>query len=129
MNFGGDPIEHQSIYPEGHQTWEAGNTCDECVRLRRVRQARVVSPDYAGALFGVVPGGAGDTIAFERDTERGLNEYGRARSAGLRPVSTKKGGVERTEKLMESQARALKKLDGTTDISQLKTHPGVKESV
>jgi len=90
-----------------------------CVELREWEM-----PDTP--LFGKVPGGANDTIAFERETEQGMKEYGRARANGLRPVSTKKGGVEKTERLMESQARALTKLDGETDISKIATHPGVK---
>jgi len=24
------PIEHQSVFGEGHQDWRAGGTCDEC---------------------------------------------------------------------------------------------------
>ncbi len=26
----GDPTEHQSVFPDGHQDWRLGVTCDEC---------------------------------------------------------------------------------------------------
>ena len=119
--------EHQSTFLEGHQDWRPGSGCDECQRLLRDRRQGAVSPDFSGALFGVVPGGAADTpaVQYQRNFGKGLDEYASARKAGLRPVSTEKGGVERTEKMMESQARALKKLGGDMDTSKLRVHPGV----
>jgi hypothetical protein len=37
---GAPGTEHQSVFPEGHQTWEQGITCDECRELYAQRQAR-----------------------------------------------------------------------------------------
>lgn len=40
MNEVTEPIEHQSVFPEGHQEWLLGSTCDECKELYAKRRAQ-----------------------------------------------------------------------------------------
>lgn len=35
-----DPVEHQSIYENGHQDWQPGITCDKCEGFRLSNELR-----------------------------------------------------------------------------------------
>jgi len=90
-----------------------------CVKLRGL--------EFSGPVFGVVPGGHNDANSYRRKQEKGLQEYAAARKAGLQPRSTEPGSVAKLEQEMESQQRALKKLEAMgNDTSSLKVHKGVR---
>ncbi len=36
-----EPLEHQSVWTEGHQDWRPGRTCDECVERKAQRKAEL----------------------------------------------------------------------------------------
>jgi hypothetical protein len=76
-------------------------------------------------LFGTVPGGANDTpeYRFHMDFDKGMNKYSKARKDGLKPKATTAQAVEKAEREVASQERALKKLGGAGE--HLKTAPGV----
>lgn len=91
-----------------------------CVGLRKL--------EFNMPAFGVVPGGHDDQNAHRRKQDKALEEYAAARKAGLQPGSTEPGSVAKLEREMESQKRALKKLEAVgSDTSDLKVHKGVRD--
>ena len=92
-----------------------------CVGLRKL--------EFLTPVFGIVPGGHDETYSVKRARaqEKALDEYRTARKNGLQPRSTEPGAVAEMHKEMESQARAIEKLEKMgSDTSELKTHAGVR---
>ncbi len=91
-----------------------------CVGLRKL--------EFRTPVFGIVPGGFADTIDHHRKNEKALHEYAAARKAGLQPESTRPGSVQKLEREIESQKRAIKKLEAAgSDTSGLDVHKGVRD--
>lgn len=98
---------------------EEGCQHEHCINLRKLT--------FSAPAVGIVPGGFNDTLAKRRKQDKALEEYAQARKNGLQPRNTEPGAVAELEREMESQARALEKLEATgSDTSELKTHAGVR---
>lgn len=103
------------VLPEGEDSCQHPT----CLAYRKL--------EFTAPAVGTVPGGFNDTSAHRRKQEKALHEYAAARKAGLQPRNTEPGAVAKMEQEMESQARALKKLEAMgNDTSDLKTHAGVR---
>ncbi len=102
---------------------EGADSCQHeyCAGLREL--------EFTTPVFGIVPGGHDETYGVKRARaqEKALREYKTARENGLQPRNTEPGAVAEMEQEMESQSRALKKLEAMgNDTSKLKTHTGVR---
>jgi len=78
-------------------------------------------------LFGTVPGGYNDSKnKFQRNFDKGMYAYEKAKAEGLQPAATTVEAVEAEHEKVRSQQRALEKVKQFADVEDIKTAPGVK---
>ena len=81
-------------------------------------------------MIGTIPGGFNDTRGdpqydFQKNFDKGLDAYRKARDEGLAPATTSVAAVEASQRQVKSQKRALEKLKKMgIDGSELATAPG-----
>ena len=105
------------------ETWEWGINCDVCHTGRTF-------PLQRGPLVGTVPGGFNDSRGdakydFQKNFDKGLDQYKAARDEGLRPKATTVEAVREAQDTVRSHKRAIKKIKKIGDVSELKVAPGV----
>lgn len=106
------------------ETWEWGINCPQCHSGRSFD----IQP---GPLVGTVPGGHNDSRGdarydFQKNFDKGLDEYRKARGEGLQPRASTVEAVRDAHLQVRAQKRALKKIKKYGDASTLKVAAGVR---